>query len=122
MNLPDCKCAFCGSPHTVKETALEKLLDGKPVMFGGREVTIPRARAREALRVMVRKGGRVTRKQEIINAVYGDRPDGGPETAQKVIDLYIHSIRKTLCPDAVLTVWGQGWYVDLDVLSEGLGR
>lgn len=59
-----------------------------------------------------RSGGLVTR-EALIDLLYGDDPNGGPEDPLDSIKIFIHKIRKKIIvaelPIRIDTVWGQGW-------------
>ena len=52
-------------------------------------------------------------REALIDAMYGDRPDGGPEYAKKIIDISICKLRRKLVPFGVTikTVWNWGYSI-----------
>ncbi len=66
-----------------------------------------------ALVLCARQGG-VVAMDDLIDFLYGDDPDGGPVTAEKLVHMYVMRTRKAL-PDIglrVRTLWGRGWFIE----------
>ena len=72
---------------------LELVEDGRPVDVGG-------AKQRTLLAVLPLHRNRLVSTDELIDALWGERP---PETAQKALQVYVSQLRKTLGKDRVLT-------------------
>lgn len=56
------------------------------------------------------------RKSLAVEALYGDRPDGGPDQPEKMIDVRVCRMRPKLAAHGVeiLTLWGEGYAVEDD--------
>ncbi len=48
------------------------------------------------LSVLSKKPGRIVDKNRLIEAVYGDRADGGPDSTDSAINVHLHRLRKDL--------------------------
>lgn len=63
--------------------------------------------------------GRVISLDEIIDALWSDDPDGGPEYARKIVDLSIMKLRRKLASYISNECrWGWGWYVPAPQLAK----
>lgn len=82
------------------------------VSWDGRTVALKRTEAR-LLGAMVDAYGRVVRREALVDAVWGDDPDGGPMSAMNGISVLVHSLRRRLAgagfPGAVRT-WPRSGY------------
>lgn len=59
---------------------------------------------------------------DIINHLYGDREDGGPDYAADVIKVMLCGLRKE-CPVKINTIWGRGFMIapeDRDIYHDWL--
>lgn len=86
-------CSVCG--HLISETSSEF-----PDAY---EMNLPR-RERQILEVLVRSTGRPTFMSKIIDELYADDPDGGPENAEGCAQTHISKLRRKLRP--------HGWLID----------
>lgn len=53
--------------------------------------------------------GRVVTKAELIDWLYCDDEEGGPMTADHILDVQVHHLRARGVP--IETVWGVGWRI-----------
>lgn len=91
-------------PRVLKDGATINLETGEVTIEGKTERLTPRQAA--ILAVLIRAGGRVLSKQEILDAAYGhlDQPE------LKIVDVFVSKIRKALGGPAMIeTVWGRGY-------------
>ena len=79
----------------------------------------PIARLSPNLRVLAWRllEGRVVSKDELIEALYGNCADGGPDDADNCIRVSMSILRLALAPSGVEigTCWGGGWYLKTDL-------
>lgn len=80
------RCPNCGFKHHDTGYA-EELLD----------ITLQNTPRRILTRLMLGNGATVS-KAVIVEELYGDRPDGGPDTAEKVVESHISKLRKRIKP------------------------
>jgi DNA-binding response OmpR family regulator len=93
MNALVSHCSICG--HTFSE---------KTGQFpDAHELGLPR-RERQVLELLVRSTGRPTFMSKIVEELYGDDPDGGPENAEGCAQTHISKLRRKLRP--------HGWLID----------
>lgn len=89
-------CPECGAPVT-----RHPLID----------MSVWRPTERRFLEILTK--GRLVRKGAAIDFVWGDVVDGPPMTADKILDVAVHHIRRKLransLPYKLETVWGEGW-------------
>ncbi len=85
MNAPTplVACPCCGQPTAVSP---QGILDG---------LVMSRLQRKLADRLCV-SFGRFLGRNDLIEALYGNRGDGGPATAPKIIDVEIHYLRQIL--------------------------
>ncbi len=71
------------------------------------------ARFTVAAALCVRQGG-VVSVPELADVLYGDRADGGPLTADRIVWVHISTVRAVLGAIGlrVVTAWGRGWFVE----------
>ena len=57
--------------------------------------------------------GRTVSHDELIEALYSNRADGGPEAPKEVLDIVVPRLRRALAAHgvAIHTVWNRGWNV-----------
>lgn len=91
----------------------------------GRPPTSDRLTAQqiEILRRLVRGGGAWVTRAMLVDHLYGERDDGGPEGAERTIDVQLCRVRKVVGAHAIGTLYGVGYRVvdmprALDVLAE----
>lgn len=77
-------CPNCGYHHTGEDFASEV-----------ENVRLPRVEYDVILRLRQAAGAIVTNAQ-LVDFVYGDRPDGGPEAAEKCIQSHVCKARKRI--------------------------
>lgn len=55
--------------------------------------------------------GKIVSSEQLLNAMYFDRPDGGPSSGPDIIKVRLCGIRKKLeqSPYEIETLWGQGY-------------
>lgn len=84
--LQPCTCPTCGG--FIGEAA--------PIEAVREAVTAPVKRS--ILSELSRKPGKPVRRDQILTAVYGNRPDGGPERADHVLQVQVSQLRKQIEP------------------------
>lgn len=62
------------------------------------------------------KRPREARTKYIVDEVYGERPDGGPTTADNTIKVQVSLMRPLLAEHGIhiLTLWGEGYMLEVD--------
>lgn len=89
-------------PATYRNAAISRIpsdavkMDGNILECDGEEVPLSRSEARIISHILSTKHGRST--NEIIEALYFDDPNGGPEDAANVIHVLICKARKKMRP------------------------
>ena len=67
----------------------------------------------EARLLRILEGRTMVRKEAVLDTLWADDPEGGPLTAQKMVDVVIHKIRRKLrehnLPFRLETVWAHGY-------------
>lgn len=101
-------CASCGRPIEAPRFDAESV--ALRLRLSPKETTL--------LTTISRRPGRVTLRREILHALYGDDPDGGPDSASNCVTRFAMNINKRLAGEGyrIRTVWGQGY--TLEQLSE----
>lgn len=101
-------CQHCRAPLdvpgiTIDEAAAQIVWRGKAVRFGRSEMRI--------IAMMRRHPGRYVSRGELIEFLFGDDPDGGPEWVSHGIAVRMHRIRARLkgAPIAVESCKGKGY-------------
>lgn len=102
-------CPCCGQlsesapPFFVDEDNSAILVDGKSIGLSPLQVKL--------LAIMARKYPHTATKAGILEVLYGDDPNGGPEYADRIVLIYIHTIRKKLKGTSlsIETIWGVGY-------------
>ncbi len=60
--------------------------------------------------------GRMIRHDQLLYAVYGQRIDGGPDSSENAVKVYVHRLRRVLAslgaPVAIRNVRGEGYRLD----------
>lgn len=82
MNTAPATCSLCGRPILVLDP---------------NAMTIQR-RQKQVLEMLLRSPGRFVAKSRIIDAIYGDDPDGGPDDAEGSVQAHISKLRRLLKP------------------------
>lgn len=82
---PEAVLASIGSVRTVTAKALLAAMDRWPPMTKTEELVLDE---------LATFRGRHVLHPDLIDAVYGHRPDGGPETGDAVIKVIVHRIRR----------------------------
>ncbi|PSJ60766.1 winged helix-turn-helix domain-containing protein [Pseudaminobacter soli (ex Li et al. 2025)] len=102
MNRPHLHCPTCGQPTRHDD------LEGVIIDRG-----LTRSQA-EILRAIVGAKGRTVTHDHILDALYRDDPDGGPEYARTIVTVFISQLRKKLAGTGIdiMTVWGVGYRLD----------
>jgi DNA-binding response OmpR family regulator len=95
-------CAACGRPldlFDAAEAALRLRLSPKETKL---------------LTTLGKRPGRVTLYREILHALYGDDPGGGPDHASSCMRRFAIDINKRLAAEGyrIRTVWGQGYTLE----------
>lgn len=59
---------------------------------------------------VIAASGRLVTRNDLIEALWGDDPDGGPIDPNKLLDVYLHKSRQRLMPlgIGIATHWGYG--------------
>lgn len=112
-------CPCCGNP-------IEKQLpfwvdsDKSAIYVGGKSTHLPKGQAIIA-KALADKYPSAARKSFLIDSLYNDDIDGGPEEPGRVLAVQICHLRKILKPIgiSIQPIWGGGWYLEIDGGQDG---
>lgn len=79
-------CPCCGQPITAAVRDPKIVIDVLPVGPAQRRI----------LTLLADRFGRYIGNADLENALYADAPDGGPDTASRVVDVHISRLRRLL--------------------------
>jgi DNA-binding response OmpR family regulator len=84
--------------------------DNNAVRVDGKTLTLSPLQTKLAA-VMAKKYPHTATKVGIIELMYGDDPNGGPEYAESIIGIYVHAIRRKIKGTSlsIENIWGVGY-------------
>lgn len=59
--------------------------------------------------------GRMVHKETLLDRMYGDRADGGPDDPENTLGVTICRLRKVFGKDTIRTFWGEGYAWNIQV-------
>jgi DNA-binding SARP family transcriptional activator/pimeloyl-ACP methyl ester carboxylesterase len=85
---------------------------------GDREIGLGGAKQRALLTLLLLDAGRAVSTERLVDGLWGEE---APESARKMVQIHVSSLRKVL-PPGVLRTWPAGYSLDVDPQDTDLGR
>ena len=62
-------------------------------------------------RKLAERPGKPVSKRQLLDELYGDDPNGGPDWGSKIIEMHVSNLRKK-CPWRIQTRYGYGYSIE----------
>jgi DNA-binding SARP family transcriptional activator/pimeloyl-ACP methyl ester carboxylesterase len=95
-----------------------RLLGPLEAREGDRAIALGGAKQRALLTLLLLDARRVVSTERLVDELWGD---GAPESARKMVQIHVSSLRKVL-PNGLLRTWPSGYSMDVDAHATDLGR
>ena len=114
-----CFCPTCKQPMPFSDELMMDATNGI-VQRSGRRIFLRRGLSVRVLAALSGAYPGVMRRHRLIDAIYGDDPYGGPDTAGQVLAVVISNMRPPLRAIGVhiCNAWGEGYRLELEPLED----
>lgn len=112
-------CPCCGGPSE-KQIPFWVDVEKSAICVDGKETHLPKGQAILA-KALADKYPSAARLTYLIDCLYNDDIDGGPENPRNVVAVQICHLRKIIKPLGinVEAIWGVGWFLEIDGGQDG---